>query len=215
MGYESYYRTIDYPLASGGDDLGTIVMKTRIQNLKEVQVKGDRIAILINKDTVEYVANAFKTKTDAAAEELLKKLPGIEVDRAGNIKAHGEDVTRVLVDGKEFFSSDPTVATKNLPANAIDKIQVYNKKSDETELSGIEDGSYSKTINMVLKEGKKTAYFGDVTAGAGTDERYQVGGKLFRFTRENQFAALGMLNNINKSGFSFQDYLNFQGDSKA
>lgn len=211
MGYESYFRKIEYPLASGGDDLGPIVMKTRIQNLNEVQVKGDRIPILIKKDTVEYVANAFKTKTDASAEELLKKLPGIEVDRAGNIKAHGENVARVLVDGKEFFSSDPTVATKNLPANAIDKVQVYNKKSDETELSGIEDGSYSKTINMVLKEGKKTAYFGDVTAGVGTDERYQVGGKLFRFTRKNQFAALGMLNNINKSGFSFQDYLNFQG----
>lgn len=211
MGYQSYFRKIEFPLTSGGNDLGPIVMKQSIQNLSEVQVLADRIPILIKKDTVEYVANAFKTKTDGNAEELLKKLPGIEVDRAGNIKAHGEDVGRVLVDGKEFFSSDPTVATKNLPADAIDKVQVYNKKSDETELSGIEDGSYSKTINLVLKDGKKTAYFGDVTAGVGTDQRYQAGGKLFRFTRKNQFAALGMLNNINKSGFSFQDYLNFQG----
>ncbi|MFH1001215.1 MAG: outer membrane beta-barrel protein [Bacteroidota bacterium] len=211
MGYQSYYKKIDYPLASGGDDLGVIVMQPQIKTLGEVQILADRIPILIKKDTMEYVANAFKTKTDAVAEELLKKLPGIEVDRAGNIKAHGESVQRVLVDGKEFFSTDPTVATKNLPANSIDKVQVYNKKSDETELSGIEDGSYSKTINLVLKEGKKTAYFGDVTGGYGTDDRYQAGGKLFRFTRKNQFAALGMLNNINKSGFSFQDYLNFQG----
>jgi hypothetical protein len=210
MGYESYFKKIDCPMASG-NDLGSIVMLSKIETLAEYQVNADRIPILIKKDTVEYVANAFKTKTDDVVEELLKKLPGIEVDRAGNIKAHGEDVQRVMVDGKEFFSNDPTVATKNLPANAIDRVQVYNKKSDETELSGIDDGSYSKTINLVLKEGKKSAYFGDVTGGYGTDEHFQAGGKLFRFTRKYQFAALGMINNIGKSGFSFQDYLDFKG----
>lgn len=210
MGYESYFKNINQPLASG-NDLGSIVMKSKIETLAEYQVNADRIPILIKKDTVEYIANAFKTKTDAVVEELLKKLPGIEVDRAGNIKAHGEDVQRVLVDGKEFFSNDLTVATKNLPADAIDRVQVYNKKSDETELSGIDDGSYSKTINLVLKEGKKSAYFGDVTGGYGTEDHYQAGGKLFRFTRKYQFAALGMINNIGKSGFSFQDYLDFKG----
>lgn len=210
MGYQSYFKKIDHPMKSG-NDLGPIVMLSKVETLAEYQVSADRIPILIKKDTVEYIASAFKTKTDAVVEDLLKKLPGIEVDRAGNIKAHGEDVQRVLVDGKEFFSSDLTVATKNLPADAIDRVQVYNKKSDETELSGIEDGSYSKTINLILKEGKKSAYFGDVTGGYGTDERYQAGGKLFRFTRKYQFAALGMINNINKSGFSFQDYLDFRG----
>ena len=210
MGYQSYFKTIDYPIAPN-NDLGVIAMFPKTQTLNEVQVKGLRIPILIKKDTVEYISSAFKTKIDASAEDLLKKLPGVEIDRAGNIKAQGEDVTRVLVDGKEFFSSDPTVATKNLPADAIDKVQVYNKKSDETELSGIEDGSYSKTINMILKDGKKSAAFGDVTAGYGSDERYQAGAKLFRFTKTNQFAALGMINNINKAGFSFQDYLDFQG----
>ncbi len=210
MGFESYFQRIDYPLPNG-NDLGPIVMLPKVQTLDEFQVSANRIPILIKNDTVEYISSAFKTKTGANAEELLKKLPGVEVDRAGNIKAQGEDVQRVLVDGKEFFSNDPTVATKNLPANSIDKVQVYNKKSDETELSGIEDGSYSKTINMILKEGKKSAYFGDVTAGYGTDDHYQAGAKLFRFTKKNQFAALGMINNINKSGFSFQDYLDFQG----
>ncbi len=210
IGYKSYFRKIDYPMASG-NDLGSIMMNSKVETLDEVQINADRIPILIKKDTVEYVASAFKTKTDAVVEELLKKLPGIEVDRAGNIKAHGEDVQRVMVDGKEFFSSDLTVATKNLPADAIDKVQVYDKKSDETELSGIDDGSYSKTINLILKEGKKSAYFGDVTGGYGTDEHFQAGGKLFRFTRKYQFAALGMVNNIGKSGFSFQDYLDFKG----
>ncbi len=210
IGYESYFKNIEYPLASG-NDLGGIAMKPKAESLDEVQISANRIPILIKKDTMEYVANAFKTKPDASAEELLKKLPGVKVDRAGNIKAHGENVNRVLVDGKEFFSGDPKVATKNLPADAIDKVQVYNKKSDATELTGIEDGSYQKTINMILKDGKKSAYFGDVTAGYGTEDIYQAGAKLFRFTKKNQFAALGMLNNINKVGFSFQDYLNFQG----
>jgi len=209
-GYNSYFKEIDYPLPSG-NDLGVIVMNPKSNLLNEVQINADRIPLLIKNDTVEYIANSFKTKTDAVAEDLLKKLPGVEVDRAGNIKAHGENVQRVLVDGKEFFSNDPTVATKNLPANSVDKVQVYNKKSDEFELSGIDDGSYSKTINLILKEGKKTAYFGDITTGYGSDDRYQVGAKLFRFTKTHQFAALGMLNNINKSGFSFQDYLEFQG----
>lgn len=209
MGYQSFFRNIDSPIP--GNDIGTIAMLPQVNTLDEVKITANRIPMLIKKDTVEYSASAFKTKIGASAEELLRKLPGIEVDRAGNIKAQGEVVTRVLVDGKEFFSSDPTVATKNLPADAIKSVQVYNKKSDETELSGIEDGSYSKTINMILKDGKKSAMFGEVTAGAGNDERYQAGAKLFRFTKKNQFAALGMINNINKSGFSFQDYLDFQG----
>lgn len=210
MGFEPFFKAIEYPKTSG-NSMGVIVMLPRVKMLDEFQVSANRIPILIKQDTVEYIASAFKTKTDAIAEDLLKKLPGIEVDRAGNIKAQGEEVQRVLVDGKEFFSSDLTVATKNLPADAIDKVQVYNKKSDETELSGIEDGSYSKTINLILKEGKKSAYFGDVTGGYGSGDLYQAGAKLFRFTKKYQFAALGMINNINKSGFSFQDYLDFQG----
>ena len=210
LGYQSYYKEVQIP-TENENGLGIIVMKPKEKLLGEVEVLADRIALSIKKDTIEYIADAFKTKPDASAEDILKKMPGVEVDRAGNIKAQGENVQRVLVDGKEFFSNDPKVATQNLPADAIDKVQVYNKKSDETELTGIEDGSYSKTINMILKDGKKSAYFGDVTAGYGNDDHYQVGAKLYRFTRQYQFAVLGMVNNINKFGFSFQDYLDFNG----
>ena len=210
MGYQSYYKNLKLPL-SEGNNLGAIIMKPILMNLSEVQVSAERIPILIKKDTVEYNAGAFKVKPDAVAEELLKKLPGVQVDRAGNIKAQGENVQKVLVDGKEFFGSDPQVATKNLPADAIEKVQVYNKKSEETELTGIDDGTYSKTINMVLKDGMKSAIFGDITAGIGTDEKYQAGAKVYRFTRKHQFAALAMLNNVNKYGFSFRDYLDFNG----
>jgi len=210
LGYQSFIKKLVLPLEKG-NNLGVIVMQPVSLNLSKVEVSTDRIPFIIKKDTIEYGAGSYQVKPDAAAEDLLKKLPGIEVDRAGNIKAQGENVQNVLVDGKEFFGSDPQVATKNLPADAIDKVQVYNKKSDETELTGIEDGTYAKTINLILKDGKKSAIFGDVTAGIGTDYKYQAGAKLYRFTKTHQLAVLTMLNNVNKYGFSFRDYLDFNG----
>ncbi|HJN05329.1 MAG TPA: carboxypeptidase-like regulatory domain-containing protein [Bacteroidales bacterium] len=155
VGFQSLYKTLSLPLTEG-NTLGALIMSEIAMNLSEVQIKGERIPFVIKKDTIEYGAGAYKVKPDAAAEELLKKLPGVQVDRAGNIKAQGEDVQNVLVDGKEFFGSDPQVATKNLPADAIKKVQVYNKKSDETELTGIEDGTYAKTINLILKDDMKS-----------------------------------------------------------
>ena len=210
MGFQSLYKTLNLPLENT-NNLGALIMKPSMVGLSEVQVSAERIPLIIKKDTIEYGAGSYKVKPDAAAEDLLKKLPGVQVDRSGNIKAQGENVQQVLVDGKEFFGSDPLVATKNLPADAIEKVQVYNKKSEETELTGIEDGSYAKTINLILKDGKKSAIFGDLSAGVGTNERFQAGAKVYRFTKKHQFAALGMLNNVNKYGFSFRDYLDFNG----
>jgi len=127
------------------------------------------------------------------------------------LKLWGKDVKKVLVDGKEFFGNDPKVATKNLPADAIDKVQLYDKRSDESEFTGIDDGTRDKTVNLVLKEDKKKGILGDVTAGIGTGNHYLGSGKAYRFTDKIQAAALGMLNNINQSGFSFGDYMSFQG----
>jgi hypothetical protein len=160
---------------------------------------------------LEYNAGAFKTKPGSVAEDILKQLPGVEVDRAGNIKAMGEDVGKVLVDGKEFFSSDPKVATKNLPAESVDKVQVYNDKSDESEMLGIDDSDYQKTINLKLKDGMKNMIFGHVEGGGGYDKYYLGNTKLYRFTDKHQFAALAMSNNISKPGFSLQDYMDFNG----
>ncbi len=209
-GYRTLYRNIRLPLEKG-NDYGAIIMNPVPVNLREVQVKGDYIPLLIKKDTIEYNAAAFKTKPDAVAEDLLRKLPGVEVDRSGNIKAVGEDVKNVLVDGREFFGNDPKVATKNVPADAVKKVQVYDKKSDESEFTGVSDGSHDKTVNLVLKDDKKKAVFGDVMAGGGTGDHYQGSAKVYRFTGTNQFAALGMINNINQFGFSFSDYLSFNG----
>lgn len=209
MGFKTYYKPVDVPYKDG--KYGAVVLQSLAKQLDEVQVTGERVPIMIKNDTVEYNAGAFKTKPDANVEELLKKMPGIQVDQSGNIKAQGENVSKLFVDGKEFFGNDPKVATQNLPADAINKVQVFNKKSDAAEFTGIDDGSREKTINLMLKDGKKVGYFGDVLAGAGTDERYKFNGKLYKFKPTSQFAVIGLMNNINEPGFSFQDYLNFSG----
>lgn len=213
VSFKTHYQpiTIDNKEVS----VGIIIIKPNPHNLKEVQVKGERVPLLIKNDTIEYNSGAFRTKPDATAEELLKKMPGIEVDRAGNIKAQGQDVQKVLVDGKEFFGDDPKVATKNLPADAIDKVQVFERKSELTEFSGVDDGTREKTINLTLKEDKKSGYFGNVEAGGGTDNRYKTSAKVYRFKDDVQFGALGMLNNINQFGFTIQDYLNFKGGMRG
>ena len=209
LGYGTIYKYLSVPVE--GNNLGTIIMKGKSKDVSEVKVVGEYVPLAIKKDTVEYNANAFKLKPDAVAEDLLKKLPGIEVDRAGNIKAMGEDINKLFVDGKEFFGNDPKVATKNVPADAVNKVQVYDRKSEETMFTGIDDGSREKAINLQLKEDKKNALFGNVMAGGGTGEHWQGSAKAYRFTDKIQMAALGMANNVNQFGFSFDDYLNFNG----
>ena len=214
LGHQTYFRQVTLPMAEG-NSFGTIIMKPVPLSLNEVDIKAERIPFLIKKDTIEYDAAAFRVKPDAVVEDLIKKMPGIEVDRAGNIKALGEDVRKVLVDGKEFFSSDPKVATKNLPAESIKKVQVYDKKSDQAELTGISDLERDKTVNLILKDDKKKAWFGDVKAGGGTGYHYEGHAKAYRFSDKNQFAMLGMINNINQFGFSFQDYMDFNGGMQS
>jgi hypothetical protein len=145
-------------------------------------------------------------------EQLLKKLPGIKVEKDGTIKAQGEKVNKVLVDGKEFFGSDPKIATKNLPADAVDKVQVYDKQSDQAQLTGFEDGNYEKTINLKLKKDRKKGMFGKVNAGAGNKDRYEGKFNMNSFKGARQFSAIGMGNNTNAEGFSFMDILNFTGE---
>ncbi len=210
IGYKTIYRNIMTPFEDNGD-LGSFFMTPLPVALDEVTVTGERVPMRITNDTIEYDAKAFKVEPGGVVEDLIKKLPGMEVDRAGNIKALGEDVRNVLVDGKEFFGNDPKVATKNLPADAIDKVQLYNKKSEEAEFTGIDDGTRNQTLNLTLDEEKKDGIFGELMAGGGTGKHYQANGKIYRFSRKTQLAALGMINNVNKYGFSIGDYLSFTG----
>ena len=192
-------------------DLGFIKMLPIPKDLNEVVVKGERDPVKIKQDTIEYNAGSFKVQPNAVVEDLLKRLPGVEVERDGTVKAQGQQVRRVTVDGKEFFGRDPKMATKNLPADAVDKVQVYDRKSDQSQFTGIDDGQREKTINLTLKEEKKKGMFGMATAGLGPDSRYSVKANLNRFSKKRQFSFLGMANNINQQGFSIDDYMNFTG----
>jgi hypothetical protein len=214
IGFKSLYSPLRIPRAEGAD-LGDLVLEALPVDLAGAEVVGEAVPLGISGDTVIYNAAAFKTKPDAVTEDLLKQLPGIEVDRAGNIKALGEDVNQLYVDGKEFFGSDPTVATRNIPADAIHQVQVYDKKSDDAEFTGIDDGTRDKTVNLELREDRKKGVFGNVLGGYGSGNHYKAGAKAYRFTDNFQMAALGMINNVNEYGFSFSDYLDFSGGMKA
>ena len=190
-------------------DLGNVIMNDKNKVLDEVVVEAPPVTMI--GDTIQYNAGSFKTQPNASVEDLLKKLPGVKVDKDGNVKAQGEKVQKVLVDGKEFFGNDPKMATKNLPADAIDKVQVYDKLSDQAQLTGFDDGNSEKTINLKLKKDKKKGAFGKINAGAGTDDRYQGKFNVNSFKGARQMSVIGMGNNTNAEGFSFMDILNFTG----
>ncbi|HTF18828.1 MAG TPA: outer membrane beta-barrel protein [Chryseolinea sp.] len=214
VGQRTYSATVDPPIEGGDVQLGIIRMREAKTQLDEVVVQ-DVVPVVVKKDTIEYNATAFKTNPNAVVEDLLKKLPGVEVDNDGNITAQGEQVRRVTVDGKDFFGgSDPKMATRNLPADAIKKVQVHDRKSDQAQFTGIDDGQREKTINLELKPEKRQGAFGNAQAGYGTDDRYQAKAGLNKFSQAQQLSFLGMANNINEQGFGMDDYMNFTGGSQ-
>ena len=156
----TYPKFVDYTdeveLSNSEKELGSIPLTSQSQLLKEVVIR-QNIAIRMKGDTIEYKADSFKVAEGASVKDLLKKLPGMQVDKNGQITAQGEKVNKVLVDGEEFFSDDPAVVIENLRADAVDRVQSYDKKSDQAEFTGVDDGSRSKTLNLVLKEDKKRA----------------------------------------------------------
>lgn len=192
-------------------DMGNLILNDKSKVLEEVVVIAEAPPVTLVGDTVQYNAGSFKTKPNSVVEDLLRKLPGVQVEKDGTVKAQGQTVNRVLVDGKEFFGTDPKVATKNLPADAVDKVQVYDRQSDMAQLTGFDDGNSEKTINLKLKKDKKKGLFGKVSAGGGTDERYQGRFNVNSFKGARHFSALGMGNNTNAEGFSFMDILGFSG----
>jgi outer membrane receptor protein involved in Fe transport len=215
VGYKTYSQTLQPSPDGSPIQLGILKLRPAMTRLDEVVVE-EKIPVVVKKDTIEFNAEAFKTKPNANVEELLKKLPGVEVDNDGNITAQGESVSRIMVDGKDFFGGkDPKLATRNLPADAIKKVQVLDKKSDQTVFSGVDDGQREKAINLELKEEKRHAAFGNFAGGYGTDDRFQLKGNLNRFDKGKQMSVLGMANNINEQGFSMDDYANFTGAAQT
>jgi hypothetical protein len=193
-------------------DMGMIPIILKANLLKEVIVRQTIGAIRVKGDTTEYAADSFKVQADATVEDLLKKLPGIQVDRNGQITAQGQKVQKVLVDGEEFFGDDPTLVTQNLRADMIDKVQVYDKKSDQANFTGIDDGETQKTINLKMKDNKKNGYFGKINLGAGTDGYHDNSAMINKFKGKQKFAAYGIISNTGTSGLNWEDMSSY-GDN--
>jgi hypothetical protein len=215
QGYTVYRKEFQLTKEESVKELGTIFLTHDAQNMEEVLVVAERPPVTMRNDTLEFNANAFKTLPSALVEDLLKKLPGVDVDLDGNITVKGRRVNRLLVDGKEFFGGDQKIATRNLPANIVDKVQVVDDKEeiDQNPLKPKEE--IGQVINIKLKKAIKQGWFGKAYAGAGTDDRHEVGAIVNMFRDTTQVSLLGYSNNVNKSGFSFNDLQQLGGFNRS
>jgi uncharacterized membrane protein YgcG len=204
-GYEIIEQRINIQ-ASNATPLSFTIAKVTT-DLGEVAIVSKAAPVKQKSDTTEFSASQFKVNPDATAEDLIKKLPGIVIDKQGNVTTMGEQVRKVTVDGKDFFGDDATAALKNLPADVIDKIQVFDKLSDEAQLTGFDDGNSVKTVNIVTKSGIKNGQFGRIYTGFGTDGRYTAGGNVSFFKNNRRISLVGNFNNINQQNFASQDLL--------
>jgi hypothetical protein len=210
-GFADYTDELDLK-AEQLTELGTIPLISGTHLLQEFVLRKKVSAIVVRGDTTEYNADSFAVREGATVEELLKKLPGLQVSKDGKISAQGEQVQKILVDGEEFFSDDPAVVTKSLQAAYVDKVQVYDKKSDQAAFTGIDDGEKTKTINLTLKEDKKRGVFGKASAAAGPslskDRRegfFENTAMLNAFKGKRQFSAFGIMSNTGKIGLNWSE----------
>ncbi|MGR3810495.1 outer membrane beta-barrel protein [Jiulongibacter sp. NS-SX5] len=214
VSYLPYQEPLSMP-AEGDLNLEPIQVKPISKQLYEVVVKTAKAPISIKGDTIEYDASKFKVPPGSSLEELVRKLPGVQVDKDGNIIAQGEQVQKVTVDGRRFFGNNTKVATQNLNAEAVSKVQFFDDKSEQSKLTGVQDGVREKTMNVELKEEAKKGGFGKVTASAGTDNRWNANGLFNRFDKVNQFSIIGYGNNVNQSGLSWDDLQEFKGSGTS
>ncbi len=203
IGYKKIVRLIQ---ASGSNiNLDTINMVETPIHLGAVTIEGRTPPATQKDDTTEFNANAFKTHPDATIEELVTKMPGITVDNTGTVQSNGETVQRVLIDGKPFFGDDPTLAIRNLPAEIVDKIQVFDQMSDQAQFTGFDDGQYVKTMNVITRPHTSNSDFGKIAGGYGDDDRYESSASINLFDGNQRITLLGSSNNTNTQAFSMQD----------
>ncbi|MDP2542312.1 TonB-dependent receptor [Tenacibaculum discolor] len=201
VGMDSYSKSIELDKTSNLN-LGTIFLKEESNLLSEVVIQS-RAPITVKKDTLEFNVKSFKTKKDANVEDLLKKLPGVEVDEDGKITVNGKEVNKILVNGKPFFGNDPSITTKNLTKDIIEKVQITDTKSKSEAFTGEKGDANNKTINLTIKKENNKGWFGRVSGGAGTDKRFEGAAMVNRFDNNQRFSVLASTNNINSPGFSF------------
>jgi len=211
-------RRDDFSITDSDIDVGIVDLSVLVSELDELVVSAEHIPFVISRDTLNYNARAFETRANAVVEDLLRRLPGIEVEEDGTITAQGETVKNVLIEGKEFFGSDPTIATKNLPADAVERVKVYDKQSDVAEFTGVPDGDHEKTIDLELTEDAKSGYFGKISLGFGgqadDQSRYNGDATINRFTPTTQIGIIANANNTGNSrsgGGNFQSFMGQAG----
>ena len=209
IGYQIFSQEIQ--VNGAAVNLGNLKMKEGLE-LQEIQVVEKVLPVIQLEDTTQFNADAYQTLPDADASNLIEKMPTVVVED-GKIQAQGEDVKKVLVDGKPFFGNDPTAALKNLPAEVIDKIQIYDEQSDQAKFTGFDDGETSKTINIITKKNMRSGQFGKIYGGYGYENKYQAGGNINIFNGDQRISIIGLSNNINVQNFSSEDLLGVVGSS--
>ncbi len=212
LGYVDHYQSVslNQPIINTGQ----ISLKAKPTQLNELNVNDQKIAVQNKGDTVQYNADAFKVNRDATAEDLVTKMPGIS-NQDGKIQAQGEEVRKVLIDGKPFLGDDPNAAMKNLPAESIDKIQVFDKKSDQAEFTGFDDGNTTKTINIVTRPEFRNGTFGKAFAGYGTEDLWKAGANINSFKDKRKLTFLYNSNNVNEQNFATDDLLGVIGTNAS
>ncbi|MBK8953850.1 MAG: TonB-dependent receptor family protein [Chitinophagaceae bacterium] len=210
LSIETIRKQVTISEANKTIDLGTVIVQKQIKTLGEVVVTNDA-PVVIKNDTVQFRADGFKTKPNATVEDLLKKIPGMQVEKDGAVSSQGETVQKVYVDGKEFFGNDPKLATKNLTADMVESVQVFDDMSDQAKFTKIDDGSRTKSLNIKLKKDKNKGVFGRAQAGYGDQGRYEGNLSFNTFKGDRRVSVLFNANNINKQGFSFSDIISSMG----
>ena len=202
IGYDPLYQPLQITGKKNPVNVGKLELSDGAIEWGEAVVIGKAPEVTVRNDTVEYNADSYKVTEGSVLEDLLKKMPGVEVDSEGKITVNGKEVKKVMVDGKEFFSDDPKVASKNLPAKMIDKLQVLDKKSDMAQMTGFDDGEEETVINLTVKPGMKQGWFGNAYGGYGSKDRYEGNAMVNRFVNNDQITFMGGANNTNNMGFS-------------
>lgn len=212
MGYVDRYRKVKVASDTGSIDLGRIPLKTDNQLIEEVAVLATMTPLQVKEDTLIYNASSFRVADGAMLEDLVKKLPGAELTTDGKLVVNGKEVKKILVDGKEFFSDDPKVSLKNLPANMVKDVKAYEKKSESAQLTGVDDDEDEMVLDLSVKKGMKDGWIGNVFGGLGSDLRvddpdlrYEAGGNVSKFTDNSNFSLVASSNNTNKNGYDGND----------
>jgi len=211
IGYKTFYKPFD--INKSHVDEGKIFLIPDSLEIEEVQIIEKIPPVVVKEDTIEFNSDAFKTNKDADAEQLISKMPGITV-QDGRVQAQGEDVKKVLVDGRQFFGDDPSAVLRNIPAEIIDRIQVFDQQSEQAQFTGFDDGNRSKTVNLVTRMGFREGIFGKLSAGYGDEERYRAGGSVNFFNNDQRVTLLSQFNNVNEQNFSMEDILGVMGGGR-